>query len=258
MQRADRDFFRRFNTAPFEKAGAPAGRGRAAALILILLLGACTTTGAPAPSRHVEPVIEYYNGMVRSVPSATGCVALTFDDGPSAVWTPRLLAILAEEHVQATFFLVGTWAERRPDIVAAISDAGHEIGNHSWSHPVLPNLPNETVRWQISHTDETVRAATGAPPDVIRYPYGANSVRITALMDRPVIFWNVDSGDWDHHTADQIVRGVVAHTHSGSIVGLHDTHGNTIAAIRPVIQLLRDRGYEFVTVSRLLTGQPCR
>jgi peptidoglycan/xylan/chitin deacetylase (PgdA/CDA1 family) len=226
----------------------------------VLLLSACTTmndAALTAPSR-LAPGIEYYNGMVRRVPSATGCVALTFDDGPSATWTPRLLNILAEENVRATFFLVGTYAAQRPDIVAAISAAGHEIGNHSWSHPVLPRLSSDAVRRQIDQTDAVIRAATGHRPDLIRLPYGSNSPRVMALMDRPVIFWNVDGGDWSHHSSSQIVTEVVAHARSGSIVGLHDTHGRTIAAVRQIIRSLRARGYELVTLSRLMTGLPCR
>ncbi len=231
------------------------------AFLLMPFLAGCATSeveAGPSLVPSVVPIVEYYHGMVRRVPSATGCVALTFDDGPNAIWTPQLLAILAEEDAVGTFFLVGRWVAERPDLAAAIRAGGNEIGNHSWSHPQLTTLSSDGVRREIAATDAAVLSATGRAPTLIRFPFGDNDARVLALMDRPVIFWDVDLGDWSHHSPDQVVAAVLGATHSGSIVGMHDTHSNTIIAIRQIIRALRARGYQLVTVSRLLTGQPCR
>ncbi len=240
----------------------------------VVILAGCTTTGpdgappvdppavAAAPLGYAAdaafaPWVETNHGEVRRVATAAGCVALTFDDGPHPTLTPRLLAILAAEDVRATFFLVGQRVQAWPQIARAMRQAGHELGNHSWSHPQLTGLENDAIRREISRTDAAILAAAGVRPAIIRLPYDASSARVRSLMDRPIIFWDVDTQDWLNLRAAQITANAIAHARSGSIVLMHDIHPSTITAIRPMIQGLRARGLRFVTVSELLSGQAC-
>jgi peptidoglycan/xylan/chitin deacetylase (PgdA/CDA1 family) len=238
-----------------------------------LLAGCTTTEGGLPPAAQPgaaaalllpyaadgtwSPWIEADHGEIRRVATADRCVALTFDDGPHPSMTPRLLAILAEENVTATFFVVGQRVATWPTIVKAIADGGHEIGNHSWSHPNLTSLASEDVLWQISATDAAIMAAAGIRPGVIRFPYDASSPRILALVDRPVVFWDIDTLDWQNKTADEMVQIATGRARPGSIILMHDIHANTIAAVRGIIRGLRARGFEFVTVSTLISGQAC-
>lgn len=250
----------------------------AAALALLVLVGGCTTivpTDAPdgrhggqagvAPVRpgytadgEFQPWIEAAHGEIRRVAGAEGCVALTFDDGPHPTLTPRLLALLAEEHVVATFFLVGNRVQQWPDIVRAMSAGGHQIGNHSWDHANLTQLGNDAVVQEFARTDAAIFAITGAAPDIIRLPYDASSPRILGLVDRPVIFWDIDTLDWKAGSVSEIVDSAVRRARSGSIVLMHDIHATTVSAVRGIVDGLRARGFEFVTVSELMSGQPCR
>lgn len=236
--------------------------GRLACALLgvcaVILAGCTTAGGSIAVAPPFTPEITYDHGEVRRVPSATGCVALTFDDGPHPTFTPTLLRILAEEDAVATFFLVGSRVQRWPEIAAAIRQGGNEIGNHSWSHPQLTQLSSDAVRLEIARTDAAILAATGVTPAIIRLPYDANSPRVLSLMDRPVIFWDVDGLDWTNNSASEIDRIIISHAHSGAIILLHDIHSTAVSAVRPAIRALKDQGYQFVTVSRLLTGRPCR
>lgn len=239
---------------------------------LSVLTGCATTPGsgvqstaAPAvasPSLYAadgtySPWIVTDHGEIRRVAMADNCIALTFDDGPHPALTPRLLAILADEQVLATFFLVGSRVATWPTVVAAIHDGGHEIGNHSWSHPNLTSLDSPAVLQEISRTDAALLAAAHIRPDIIRLPYDGSSPRVLALMDRPVIYWDIDALDWDGKTPDEMVRIATSRALPGSIILMHDIHPNTIAAIRPMIDGLKARGFAFVTVSELLTGQSC-
>lgn len=244
-------------------------------LVLVALVAGCTTiapTETPG-SRHgdqeqprpgptadgaFQPWIEVGRGEVRRVNGAEGCIALTFDDGPHPTLTPRLLALLAEDDVRATFFLVGNRAQQWPDVVRAISAGGHEIGNHSWNHPDLTRLGNDEITQQIARTDAAILAITGAAPDIVRLPYDASSARVLSLIDRPVIWWDIDTLDWKANSVGEVVDSAVRRSRSGSIVLMHDIHAMTVSAVRGVVAGLRARGFEFVTVSELMTGRPCR
>lgn len=222
-----------------------------------ILAGCGTTTATLDGPTRISASTEYHHGEVRRVPSATGCVALTFDDGPHPIFTPLLLDILAEEDAVATFFLVGDRVQRWPEITAAIAAGGNEIGNHSWNHAAFTSLGADDIATQLSSTDAAIAAATGREPSIVRLPYDAWSARVLALIERPVIFWDVDTLDWRYHSPTRIASVVAAGARSGSIVLMHDIHSTTISAVRPAIQALKAEGYELVTVSRLLSGQPC-
>jgi len=226
----------------------------AAACMLLLFVG-----GAPAGlSQPADPqaIAEQFVG-IEQVPAALGCVALTFDDGPHATYTPAVLSVLAEEGVVATFFVLGERVVNTPELTNEIVAAGHEIGNHSWSHASLPTLTAAEIQAEIDNTDQAIVAATGQPATLFRPPYGDLDERVFALANRPVALWDVDPLDLEIPTASSVVEHIIWHARSGSIIVLHDIFRRDVEALRSIIRNLSDRGYQFVTVSRLLTGEPC-
>lgn len=182
------------------------------------------------------------------------CVALTFDDGPHPTLTPKLLSILAQEHVHATFYVVGQRVAQWPGIVRRVYQQGNEIGNHSWSHPVLPKLSTARIKAEIAKTDEAVRRATGVIPATVRPPYGSISPRVRAAIGRrQIVMWDTDTLDWRYHDSKRIAR-VADRTRSGGMVLMHDIHPRTVAAVGGIIEYLKSRGFSFVTVSQLYRG----
>lgn len=183
------------------------------------------------------------------------CVALTFDDGPDQVLTPKLLDILAAENVKATFYVVGQRVAAWPGIVQRAFQEGHEIGNHTWDHPQLTSLSSREVQAEFSKTDAAIKAATGVAPATIRAPYGSQSARIAEIAaPRPLVLWDTDTLDWLHQDRDYVTRAA-DRAPVGKIVLLHDIHRPTIAAVPGIIKDLKARGLSFVTISEFLAGR---
>src|SRR5205807_7171098 len=127
-------------------------------------------------------------------------IAMTFDDGPSATLTPKLLDLLAAHHIKATFFVIGENVAEHPEIVARAAREGHEIGNHSWSHPNFGKMSDESIRRQLQQTDDAIKSATGRRPTLMRPPYGSTTTRqnrwIHAESGYNATLWEVDPNDW--------------------------------------------------------------
>ena len=181
-------------------------------------------------------------------------VALTFDDGPDAKTTPQALDILKKYGVKATFFMLGQNVVSNPDIVKRVKNEGHQIGIHTWDHPVLTKLPMETVKKEIFDTQTAIYNVVGIKPTITRPPYGAINTTIQNAIDQSFIMWNVDSLDWKTRNTKAIMQEV-AKTQPGSIILMHDIHQTSIDAIPSVIQYLQNNGYTLVTVDELLEGQ---
>jgi peptidoglycan/xylan/chitin deacetylase (PgdA/CDA1 family) len=183
-------------------------------------------------------------------------IAITFDDGPHATNTPRLLGMLAQRRIKATFFMVGQCAAEFPDIVKRIAAEGHEVANHSWSHPNLAKMSEEAVRLQLQRTQEAIGQACGITPKVMRPPYGSITDRqrqwITGDLGLKIIMWSVDPLDWKNRNAASVARRILAETRPGSIVLAHDIHATTVDAMPEVFDTLLARGFKFVTVSELI------
>jgi peptidoglycan/xylan/chitin deacetylase (PgdA/CDA1 family) len=183
-------------------------------------------------------------------------IALTFDDGPHAKLTPKLLDLLAARRIKATFFLVGQNAAEYPDIVRRTLREGHEIASHSWSHPNLKLMSDDAVRAQMRRTDEAIKQAIGKSPRVMRPPYGELSARqarwINAEFGYKVIMWDVDPLDWKRPGPTTVCNRIVRETRSGSIVLAHDIHPGTIEAMPATLDQLKEKNFRFVTVSELL------
>ena len=206
-------------------------------------------------------------------------IVLTFDDGPDPAYTPQILDILKQYRVPAVFFVVGKNAEAYPDLIRRIWSEGHEIGNHSWSHPDMANISVEHQRLQLTSTQRIIQALIGHSTTLFRPPYGndveptttreVSPLELASEMHYLTVGQKIDPQDWNPYesfpgtetpdtsrprTADDIVRGVMATRNEGSIVLLHDSGGDrshTVAALPQIIQQLKAAGYTFVTISQL-------
>jgi peptidoglycan/xylan/chitin deacetylase (PgdA/CDA1 family) len=183
-------------------------------------------------------------------------IALTFDDGPNVTLTPKLLDLLAARHLKATFFVIGQNAADHPEILKRAVREGHEIGNHSWSHPNLGKMSDEAVRRELQKTDDAIVAAIGKRPTLMRPPYGS----ITAHQKRwihdelgyRIIIWDVDPLDWKRPGPSVVTARILKETKAGSIVLAHDIHAPTIEAMPATFDQLMKKGFKSVTVTELL------
>jgi peptidoglycan-N-acetylglucosamine deacetylase len=209
------------------------------------------TSEKPKPPAAIEPGISFDWIHVDGP-----YVAMTFDDGPSAKLTPKLLDLLAVHHIKATFFLIGENAAEYPDIVAREVREGHEVANHSWSHPNLGKMSDDNVRSQLRRTDDAIRSAIGNRPTLMRPPYGSISVRqkkwINQEFGYKIILWDVDPLDWRRPGASVVCNRIVKNARAGSIILAHDIHPGTIEAMPCVLNQLEAKGFKFVTVSELI------
>lgn len=183
--------------------------------------------------------------------------ALTFDDGPHKSYTPRILDVLDEYGVKATFFLVGTRISSHEDAVRRIVESGHEIGCHTWNHESMrtQNRDNQ-LKW-LARWKEDLYKALGYeyPVKLLRSPGGGedrNTVSVTKEFGCSLILWSVDTRDWDHQNPYTVCRFVRQKVKDGSIILMHDLYGATAEALPGVIEYLQGEGYELVTVSELL------
>jgi peptidoglycan/xylan/chitin deacetylase (PgdA/CDA1 family) len=188
-------------------------------------------------------------------------IALTFDDGPSES-TPRVLDLLEKHRTPATFFQIGANVERLPNVARAVFAAGHEIGNHSYTHPLFCFHSKEFIYREFAQAQRAIADATGYPPVLLRAPFGARWFGFRQAQRRLAlqgVMWTAIGYDWKLK-ADTIVGRMLAGAANGAILCLHDGREvranpdirETVSAISRLIPALRDRGYKFETVSRLL------
>jgi peptidoglycan-N-acetylglucosamine deacetylase len=209
-------------------------------------------TASKAPASPKEPPITF-----NSVHVDGPYIAMTFDDGPSATLTPKLLDILAAHHIKATFFVLGEMVAEHPEILARAAREGHEIASHSWSHPNLAKMSQEGVRSQLQRTDDVIKNATGARPTLFRPPYGSITERekkwIHDEFGYDIILWDVDPLDWKRPGPAVVRSRILKETRPGSIVLSHDIHPGTIEAMPSTFDELQAKGFKFVTVSELIS-----
>ena len=183
-------------------------------------------------------------------------IAMTFDDGPHATLTPKLLDLLAARHIKVTFFVLGECVEQNPEVLRRAAREGHEIANHSWSHPQFTKLSDESVRSQLRRTDDAIKAITGKRPTLFRPPYGAISARqkkwIHDEFGYEIILWDVDPLDWKDPGPTTVCNRILRETRPGSIVLSHDIHRGTVEAMPATLEQLQAKHFKFVTVSELI------
>ncbi len=193
-------------------------------------------------------------------------VALTFDDGPSAEFTPAILDILKEYQVPATFFMVGSHVEKHPEIAQRIVAEGHEIGNHTYSHRNLPTLSTGSLNREIMEATKIIASVTGVSPQYVRPPrgmYDGRFRRLANLLAQEIVLWSVSTRDWRYGvTPDNILKTVNNRVRNGDIILFHDSGAlvkseggdrrATVLALPQVITLLHEKGFEIVPLSVLL------
>ena len=220
--------------------------GVAGCLLAVVFSSSVSAEGAS----HAAPIVYQGQGIDRNI-------ALTFDDGPHGLYTAEILDILAEYGVHATFFVIGENADRYPELLQREIAEGHEVGNHTQSHP-LKNLPHEQMEAEISACEKTIGEWIDQGTRLFRPPGGIISQTVMTLAESHqyrVILWSIDTRDWAHPPIEQITKTVLEQVEAGDIILMHDgidLPSPTPAALRILIPALLAQGYRFVTVSELL------
>ncbi|MGA8539049.1 MAG: polysaccharide deacetylase family protein [Terriglobales bacterium] len=190
-------------------------------------------------------------------------IALTYDDGPNDPHTLHLLDVLAKHSVHATFFAIGRYVQERPDIVRAVAQAGHVIGNHTFTHPRLIFQSKAQTRAQLVDCRHALQDAIGEHSDLFRPPFGGRrpiTLRVARELGLQTVMWNVTGYDWNAPPAAVIEKKVARQMRGGDIILLHDgshrcmgaDRAQTVVATGNLLQSYRDQGYEFVTVDRMV------
>ena len=185
-------------------------------------------------------------------------IALTFDDGPHPRYTPQILDVLDQYGIKATFFVVGVNAKNYPDTLSSVIKGGHEIANHTYSHPHVSCLNTETLKDEVEHCESTIYGLTDNKTKLFRPPEGMIDADVRAVLrslDYKVILWDIDTRDWAHESPEKIAENVISNVTSGDIILMHDyvSHNSpTIDAIKLFIPILIEKGYKFVVVSELI------
>lgn len=179
-------------------------------------------------------------------------IALTFDDGPSAAWTPALLDGLKERGVKATFFLIGENADKNPEIVKRMAEEGHLIGNHTYHHVELTKVSENEARLELADTSAVIVRITGKEPEYMRPPFGAWQRKLEQEIQMLPVLWTIDPLDWTTENQDEIVNKVVTEAEENDIILLHDCYKSSIEAGLRIVDILQEEGFVFVTVDELL------
>ena len=197
-------------------------------------------------------------GIHRSVQNESKRIALTFDDGPHPHQTKKILDVLDRYHVKATFFMVGVNVKNYPETAALVIKNGHEIGNHTFSHRHLQMMDDGAVLYELTGCEDVLEELCEYRPHLFRPPEGAiteSVLRCAQKEDYELVLWSIDTRDWETKNVDKIVDSVLRQIKPGDIILMHDYIGRgskTPQALERLLPLLLERGYEPVTVSRLL------
>lgn len=229
----------------------------ATALFLVLL--------AALVSYYEHHGIGPQNGITRRGPRLP-VVAITFDDGPNPAYTPKILDILKEKKVKATFFVVGKYVKKYPEVAGRIVTEGHDIANHTYSHRDMVPANRRIVLEQLRKTDQIIQEVTGARTRLFRPPRGIYSNAVRRLLVEEgyqIILWSVSTLDWWGVSPKKILRRVKRYIKSGGIILFHDsgsiispereTRNNTYQSLPMVIDYLKEAGFKIVPVSEMLT-----
>lgn len=183
-------------------------------------------------------------------------LAMTFDDGPHPVNTPKLLDMLKQRNIKGTFFLVGKNIKEYPNIVRRIIEEGHEIGNHTWTHASLTSRSDAQIRSELKMSEDALMSVANYRAHLMRPPYGAVNAHIKELANAEfgytTILWSVDPQDWRRPGVSVVTSRLVNGAHKGAILLTHDIHPPTITAMPGTLDQLLAKGFQFVTVSQLL------
>ena len=228
-------------------------------IYILLLLGVCVPGVAGGNAQNDIGETLY---LIRSENPKKGTdrkteqpkIALTFDDGPNAQFTPLLLDGLKKRGVKATFFLIGKNIEtgNNADIVKREWEEGHLLGNHTYNHVEITRVSNDTAYQEIKATNDLISEITGAPVEYMRPPFGLWQKKLEQRIHVLPVMWTVDPLDWATDNEDEIVNKVVTEAGENDIILLHDCYDSSVDAALRIVDILMKKGYEFVTADELI------
>jgi peptidoglycan-N-acetylglucosamine deacetylase len=230
-----------------------------------LLAGTTAAAITAAGYQSMAPTGQWYGRTFTGLVRGTKQLALTYDDGPNDPHTLRLLEVLARHNVRATFFLIGRYVQQRPDIAREIVKAGHEIGNHTFTHPLLTFKSKAEIRRELSDCRSALQDAVGQHSNLFRPPFGGRRpavLRIARELGLEPVMWNVTGYDWNAPPAAVIEQKVTKQIRGGDVILLHDgghkhmgaDRSQTVLATDRLIARYKGEGYEFATIQEMMPG----
>jgi peptidoglycan/xylan/chitin deacetylase (PgdA/CDA1 family) len=235
-------------------------------MLALAITGAVSAAAAAAGYQSMAPTAQWYGKTFASLARGTKQIALTYDDGPNDPHTLHLLEVLAKHNVKATFFMIGRYIQQRPNIAREVARAGHAIGNHTFTHPLLIFKSDGEIRRELSGCRAALSDAVGQHTNLFRPPFGGRRpavLRIARELGLQPVMWNVTGYDWNAPPADVIERKVANRIRGGDVILLHDgghkqmgaDRSNTVAATDHLIERYKSEGYEFVTIPRMMSNR---
>ena len=228
-----------------------------------IVTAAVAAAASSAGYQSMAPTGQWFGHTFTGLSRGSRLLALTYDDGPNDPHTQHLLDVLARHNVHATFFLIGRYAQQRPDIVREIVKAGHVVGNHTFTHPLLIFKRARELRSQLDNCHRALTDAIGEHSNLFRPPFGGRRpvvLRVVRQMGLEPIMWNVTGYDWNATSAEQIERKVVSQVLGGNVILLHDgghrefgaDRSYTVTATDRLISRYKSEGYEFVRIPEMM------
>lgn len=201
---------------------------------------------AEAPA---DPNLVMSNG--RQLDLRKPMIALTYDDGPNAKVGNRLMNVLEAYNGRATFFMVGERVRSFPEEVRRMAANGHEVANHSYSHPYFNKIDAAAMRAQVENTNNVIQEVSGVRPGLMRLPGGNKNSTVLAAVNMPIVLWSIDTRDWQTRNANKTESAILGHVKDGDIVLMHELYTQTADATEAIVPKLAAQGFQFVTVSEL-------
>lgn len=213
--------------------------------------------------QSMAPTGQWYGRTFIGLPPGSKKLALTYDDGPNDPHTFHLLEVLAKHNIRATFFVIGQYAQKRPDLAREIVKAGHAIGNHTFSHPNLIFASNRQTKSELQQCQQVLSDATGEMPRLFRPPFGGRrpgTLQIARSLQLEPVMWNVTGWDWKGRPAAYIEQRVRKQVRGGDVILLHDgshavfgsDRSQTVIATDRLISTYKSQGFEFVTIPEMM------
>jgi len=233
------------------------------AIMLRYLIGAAAAIASTAAYQSLAPTGQWYGRTFAGLGRDSKLLALTYDDGPNDPHTFHLLDLLARHKVHATFFLIGRYVQRHPDIARQLIQAGHVVGNHTFTHPWLIFKSTAQLRTQVADCESALNEALGEHSKLFRPPFGARRpavLRIARQMGLEPVMWSVTGYDWNAPSVEYIERKVTKRVRGGDVILLHDgghrafgaDRSYTVTATDRLISRYKSEGYEFVTIPEMM------
>jgi peptidoglycan/xylan/chitin deacetylase (PgdA/CDA1 family) len=228
-----------------------------------VLSAAALAAASTAGYQSMAPSGQWYGKTFTRLHPPSKKLALTYDDGPNDPYTRHLMEVLAKHEVRATFFCIGRYAQQKPQIVRDLVEAGHVIGNHTYTHPNLAWQSQTQVRIQLSTCQNVLSDVIGSTPNLFRPPYGGRRpsvLRIARELNLEPIMWSITCYDWNATSPEQIEGHVKRQLRGGDVILLHDgrhteigvDRAHTVAATDRLITKYKAEGYEFVTIPEMM------